>query len=202
MFKVTNELIKSLNPCKARHDNYLKFYTNKEYSKAQFLGLKNISHSDKLWVAFRLMPKDNIRLACADIAESVLHIFEAKYPDDKRPRLAIEAARRGNAVAAYAANTAAAAANAAAAYAANANAYAAAYAAYAAAYAANAAAANAAYAYAADAAYAYAADAAANAAYAAAAAAAADAAYAAAYAGLDKAKQEKLIRTIVLKYWR
>jgi hypothetical protein len=177
MFKVTNELIKSLNPCKVRHDNYLKFYTNKEYSKAQFLGLKNISHSDKLWVAFRLMPKDNIRLACADIAESVLHIFEAKYPNDKRPRLAIEAARRGNAVAA-----------------ADAAAYAAANAAYAAADAAYAAAANAA-AYAA----AYAAAAAADAAAAAAADAAADAA---AYAGLDKAKQEKLIRTIVLKYWR
>jgi hypothetical protein len=196
MFKVTNELIAKLNPCQPRHDNYLKFYTNKEYSKAQFLGLKNISQSDKLWVAFRLMPKDNIRLASADIAESVLHIFEAKYPDDKRPRLAIEAARRGDkdANAAYAAaNAAYAAANAAyaaadAAYAAAANA--AAYAAYAAAAAADAAAA------AADAAYAAYADAAAY------AAAADAAAAAAAYAGLDKAKQEKLIRTIVLKYWR
>jgi hypothetical protein len=185
MFKVTNDVIAKLNPCKARHDNYLKFYTNKEYSKAQFLGLKNISHSDKLWVAFRLIPKDNIKLACADIAESVLHIFEAKYPDDKRPRLAIEAARRGNAVADAAAYAAAADA---AAYAA-ANAYADA------ADAADAAA-NAAY---------VAADAAANAAayaYADAADAAHAAADAAAYAGLDKTKQEKFIRTIVLKYWR
>jgi hypothetical protein len=108
----------------------------------------------------------------ADCAARVLPIFEAKFPDDDRPRKAIEAARLG-AVAAAAAR-AADAANAAYAHAA---AYAAANAAYAAAAAANAAA-NAAYA-AAYAAYAaaYAARAAANAAYA--AARAADAAYAA-----------------------
>jgi hypothetical protein len=57
-------------------------------------------------------------------AEQVLHIFEAKHPDDKRPRLAIEAAKkvierdtaknRADAAAAYAA--AAAAADAAATY--------------------------------------------------------------------------------------
>ena len=33
------------------------------------------------------------RLFAVDCAEHILHLFEAKYPDDKRPRLAIEAAR-------------------------------------------------------------------------------------------------------------
>jgi len=91
----------------------------------------------------------------ADCAARVLPIFEAEYPDDDRPRRAIEAARSGDANAAYAdaaANAAAYAARAAdaaraaayAAYAANAGAYAAAYAAYAGAYAAARAAANAA----------------------------------------------------------
>jgi hypothetical protein len=137
----------------------------------------------------------------ADCAEHVLPKFEDRYPDDKRPRQAIEAARawvtcpspetRFACAAAYAAANVAAAANAAAnaayaAYAAYAaNAANAANAAYAAAYAANAAnAANAAYA--APAAYA-AAYAATTAAFYAAAANAADAdaaaaAYAAAYA--------------------
>jgi hypothetical protein len=84
----------------------------------------------------------------ADCAERVLPIFEARFPDDDRPRKAIEAARSSDAYA----NAAAYAANAAAAYAANAahaahaahaaGAYAAdaaAYAAYAAAHAADAA---------------------------------------------------------------
>ena len=33
------------------------------------------------------------RLVAADFAESVLHIFEEKYPDDSRPRAAIAAVR-------------------------------------------------------------------------------------------------------------
>jgi hypothetical protein len=78
----------------------------------------------------------------ADCAARVLPIFEAKFPDDDRPRKAIEAARSSDAyanAAAYAAYAAYAAAHAAdAAYAdANAAAYAAAHAAYAA-YAADA----------------------------------------------------------------
>ena len=209
---ITNELIKSLNPCKKRLDNYLQFYKDKSHTKAQFMGLKNITHEDKIWVAFRLMPKENLKLAAADIAESVLHLFEEKYPKDKRPRKAIEVARNGNFntaadAAAYAATYAAAtyaaadAVNAAAAYAAT----------YAAADAVNAAAVNAA-ADAAAYAAAYAADTAAYVAAYAAANAAANAAYAAdaaAYAARTaraacaaKLKQEKLIKKIILKYWR
>jgi len=35
----------------------------------------------------------DLRLLACDYAEHVLHIFEGKYPDDKRPRTAIETAR-------------------------------------------------------------------------------------------------------------
>jgi hypothetical protein len=114
-----------------------------------------------------------LRLFAADCAEHVLGLYESKYPNDTRPRNAIQAARdfaNGRIsldelnAAAYAAY-----ANAAAAYAANAANAAAAYAAYAAAAAANTA--NAAYAAAANAANAAAANAA-NVAYAANAAAA------------------------------
>jgi hypothetical protein len=122
---INKNVIKKLKPCAERYENYLKYYKNKEFTPAQFMGLKNITHKDKLWVAFRLMGEQYIRLAAADIAESVLHIYEKAYPGDNRPRLAIEAARSGNKEAADAAAYAArAAANAA---------YAAAYAAYAAA---------------------------------------------------------------------
>lgn len=36
----------------------------------------------------------NARLFAADCAERVLHVFESQYPDDDRPRKAIETARR------------------------------------------------------------------------------------------------------------
>ena len=109
--KINKSLIETLNPCKDRFDNYLLHYSNKSFTVQQFMGLKRITHSDKLWVTFRLLSKNKLRLAAADIAESVLHIFENKYPNDKRPRLAIETARKGNTTAAI--STAANAANAA-----------------------------------------------------------------------------------------
>jgi hypothetical protein len=131
---INKNKIAKLEPCKDRFDNFVKHYGDREFTVRQFMGLKSITHKDKLWVAFRSMPKDNIRLAAADIAELVLGVYEAKCPDDKSPRLAIEAARRGDKDAA--ADAADAAANAA--YAADA-ASASAYAAYAAANAAYAA---------------------------------------------------------------
>ena len=36
----------------------------------------------------------SLRLFACDVAQSVLHIFEEKYPDDLRPRQAIEVSRR------------------------------------------------------------------------------------------------------------
>jgi Immunity protein Imm5 len=170
---IDEKSIEALNPCSARWQNALTHYKGKSFTKAQFMGLRNISQSDKLWVAFRLMSKQNVMLASAEIAESVLNIFEEKYPNDKRPRQAIEAMRAfvkgkiSRANLGKARNAAAYAADAAyyAAYAARA-AYAAAYAAY---------------------------DATAAASY------AADAA-----AGSEEGhkKQEKLIRKIVLKWWK
>lgn len=74
-----------------------------------------------------------IPLIAADFAESVLHLFEENFPNDDRPRKAIEAARGGDKEKAADAADAASAASAAAA---SASAYDAASAAYAAFYAA------------------------------------------------------------------
>jgi hypothetical protein len=164
---ITLETIKALKPCKDRLDNYVKHYSEKSFTHGQFMGLKNITPEDKIWVALRLIPQAKLRFAAADIAESVLDIYEAKYPNDNRPRLAIEAARNGSAYVAraVAAYDAAAAARAAAAHDA-------AYAAAAAAHAAHAA----------------------HAAYA--------AAYDAARACGAKPNHEKVIRKIILRYWK
>jgi hypothetical protein len=90
---INKKTIAKLNPCKDRFNNYLKHYSDRDFTPKQFMGLRNISHNDKIWVAVRLMDKKLLRFAAADIAELVLPIFEAKYPNDKRPRLAILAAR-------------------------------------------------------------------------------------------------------------
>ncbi len=179
--KITKEVIARLNPCSNRYENYLQHYGTTSLTKAQFMGRKNITQADKMWVAFRLMAKAAAVQAAADIAESVLHIYEDKYPGDLRPRKAIEAARSNTATpeiihASYAAAVRAAASSSAF-YAASA------------AYAPYNAAASAAYApY----------NAAASAAYNAATAAAASANA----AHKDRAAQEKLIRKIVLKHWK
>ena len=55
--------------------------------------------SDALWALVHVCP-DGKRIAvkfAADCAERVLPIWEARYPDDDRPRKAIEAARDGSA---------------------------------------------------------------------------------------------------------
>ena len=100
----------------------------------------NKNYKDKITAITKELPHALLVAWACDCAESVLHVFEEAYPEDKRPRQAIAAARKGNRnAAAYAANVAYAA-NAAS-NAASAAAAAAAYAAYAA-YAAAAASAD------------------------------------------------------------
>ena len=154
--KINEKFIASLKPCSDRHKNYLEHYSGKEFTLDEFILLKHITDEDKRWVLWNnfLSILDKRKLACV-FARHVLHIFKEKYPDDKRPGLALECAENENSTgkertadaaavdaAANAANAAYAAANAAAyASAADASAAAAAYAsANAAAYAADAAA--------------------------------------------------------------
>jgi len=119
---INKKIISKLKPCKDRFDNYIKHYGTKSFTSGQFMGLKNITQSDKMWVVFRLMKKEYIKLAAADIAETVIHIYESKYPKDDRPKKAIEAARTGDsnaysaAASAYSASASAYSASASAAY--------------------------------------------------------------------------------------
>jgi len=217
MKTTTFEKIRSFKACESGWRKLLDSHNPKDHS--QEISIRDILKSngikDAVWALRAVDDKTNVYMFCADVAESVLNLFENKYPDDKRPRKAIEATRKyankeiskeelsaaadAAADAAYAADAAADddaayAAAADTAYAAADAAGAAAYAAAAYAYAANAAYAAAA-AYDADTAYA-AADAAGAAAYAAAADAAADAAaYAAAYdaAALKWSEIEKIL---------
>jgi hypothetical protein len=83
---ITLAKIEALRPCQGRLDNYKKFYAEKEFTPVQFLGLKNITHDDKLWVAFRVLPDPALMRIAGLIAQSVLHIYEAQHPNDRRVR--------------------------------------------------------------------------------------------------------------------
>jgi len=122
---IDKEYLKRLSPCADRLENYLNHYAEWSGSLSGFLDLDKITRKDKMWVFVRSVSTDLKRKFAIEVAESVLHIFEEKYPNDKRPREAIVAAKlflngklSRKAAAAYAAYAAAAYADAAAAYAA------------------------------------------------------------------------------------
>ena len=193
--KTTFKEIREFNPCSDGWEKLLKIL-NPESEMSKRVTILEILDSNGVKDAFWALRTQDYRDYClilADVAESVLHIFEEKNKGDTRPREAIEAIRKwhsGIITEAELKNAADAAAYAA--YAA----YAAAGAAYA---AAGAAAADAADDAASAAAYA-AADAAADAAYAAAYAADAAAANAAAYAAAAAASQWEKNETILRNY--
>jgi hypothetical protein len=95
--QTTLNKIKPYSPCKDGWDKLLN-HLNKTQADYEPLELRTILESnglnDTIW-AFRAVDgKDKeIRLFAADCAEMVLPIYEKDYPDDKRPRLAIQAAR-------------------------------------------------------------------------------------------------------------
>jgi hypothetical protein len=79
-----------MNACKDRYDNYVTHYGTQDFDIDSFLGLDKITYKDKIWVCRRLMNKNQLMLFAILCAESVLHIFEEKYPNDLRPRQCLE----------------------------------------------------------------------------------------------------------------
>ena len=104
---ITAEEVIAMNPCsnythKGIHERHgAKGITPKQISE---LGIREI---DRFWVLIRLVDGKDRCLVAADIAESVLPLFESKFPDDNRPRKAIEATRGKSVYAAHAADAAA-----------------------------------------------------------------------------------------------
>jgi hypothetical protein len=90
--RISTAIIREMKPCEDRWNNYLEHYNDFDGTVDEFLALDKITFKDKVWVCVRLLDhKQKVKFA-VDCAKSVLHIFEEKYPEDKRPRLAIEAA--------------------------------------------------------------------------------------------------------------
>ena len=95
--QTTLNKIKEHSPCEDGWKKLLN-YLGKTQADDEPLELRTILESngldDTIWALRAVEGKDKeIRLFAADCAEMVLPIYEKHYPDDNRPRLAIQAAR-------------------------------------------------------------------------------------------------------------
>jgi hypothetical protein len=91
------DYIMQFDPC----ESGVKGYVNAGYKDFsgdifEFLSLEKISVKNRLWVVLRpeIIPENDLHELACRFAESVLHIFEKKYPNDDRPRKAIETKRK------------------------------------------------------------------------------------------------------------
>jgi len=93
--KTTFQTIKDHCPCGEGWKKLIKFHQpkglNQEVSFAEILRSNGIK--DAVWALRVIEDKKKVMLFSADVAESVLHIFEAQYPDNKELRECIDAIR-------------------------------------------------------------------------------------------------------------
>jgi len=81
--QINKEVLKRLKPCADRYEHFLEHHAEFNGSLSEFMDLPNLEYADKIWVARKVLTK-NKRVKWAILcAESVMYIFEAKYPDDK-----------------------------------------------------------------------------------------------------------------------
>ena len=94
MTKINLEYIKTFKPCQDGLDNYTKYHKEFEGSMTEFLSLEHIPYEDKVWLVVKVIDYKILQKWSVDCAESVLHIYEDKYPGDNRVRDCIETTKK------------------------------------------------------------------------------------------------------------
>jgi len=82
--QINKEFLKSLKPCADRYKVFLKHHANFDGSLSEFMGLPDLDYDDKIWIARKVLIRNQLVKWATLCAESVVPVFEAKYPDDKR----------------------------------------------------------------------------------------------------------------------
>jgi hypothetical protein len=80
---INKEVISKFNPCKERFDMFLENYSDFNGSFDEFIDLNKITYEDKIWVAKKVLNRNQLVHFGLLCAKSVLNIFETKYPEDK-----------------------------------------------------------------------------------------------------------------------
>jgi len=83
MMKINKDVLKSLNPCDNRYKHFLEHHGEFSGSLNDFLDLPNLEYVDKIWIARRVLTKNQAVKWATLCAESVVHIFEKEYPDNQ-----------------------------------------------------------------------------------------------------------------------
>ncbi|MDC7243953.1 MAG: hypothetical protein PQJ44_08625 [Sphaerochaetaceae bacterium] len=93
--KTTFQRIKYYGPCENGWKTLIGYYKPKSLKKEITIEeiVKSNGIKDAVWALRAVENKKTTILFCADIAESVLPIFENKYPNDDRIRKCIEGIR-------------------------------------------------------------------------------------------------------------
>jgi len=91
------EELKKLRACKGSFDVFYAAHGEKDVKLSKALDSNGWNDAwwylSKAWEYLTKSQQDDIQHLGCDWADSCLHYFEKKFPDDKRPRLAIEAKR-------------------------------------------------------------------------------------------------------------
>ena len=94
MTKINLEYIKTFDPCQDGLDNYIKYHKEFNGTMTEFLSLEHIPYEDKVWLVVKVIDYKILQKWSVDCAESVLHIYEDKYPGDNRVRDCIETTKK------------------------------------------------------------------------------------------------------------
>jgi len=82
--RINKEFLKNLKPCTDRYKNFLEHNCSFDGGFSDFLDLDTISYGDKMWVAERIIKRNQAVKWAILCAESVLPIFENRYPVENR----------------------------------------------------------------------------------------------------------------------
>ena len=93
MKTLTKQQLLSLRPCYTP-EQIDELWGDRESATAREIATAPIPMVDRLWVLIRVLPAREQRLFACDCAKRVLRHYEYAYPDDTRPREAIEVSRR------------------------------------------------------------------------------------------------------------
>ena len=94
MNKINLEYIKTFDPCQDGLDNYIKYHKEFNGTMTEFLSLEHIPYEDKVWLLVKVIDYKILQQWSVDCAESVLHIYEDRYPGDNRVRDCIETTKK------------------------------------------------------------------------------------------------------------
>lgn len=94
-YKITLPEIMQLEPCLEEEEVKLLMRGQSEWTALEIIAAEHVPVENRVWLLLNggFFDDADLRMMAAAFAEHVLHHYESVYPDDKRPRQAIEAAR-------------------------------------------------------------------------------------------------------------